>query len=46
MVVKPDEQGWYQFYRVLVVTDRPGRVQEAIARDNATGDLPANHHDN
>ena len=34
---KPDQEGRYRFPKVLVVTDRPGKVQEAIDRDNAAG---------
>lgn len=34
---KPDQDGRYRFPKVLVVTDRPGKVQEAIDRDNAAG---------
>lgn len=34
---KPDADGRYRFPKVLVVTDRPEKVQEAIARDNAAG---------
>ena len=34
---KPDADGRYRFPRVLVVTDRPVNVQEAIGRDNAAG---------
>lgn len=34
---KPDQEGRYRFPRVLVVTDRPGKVQEAIDRGNEAG---------